>query len=70
MVAWGLLLLSLAVVVRDESVFIKPRKLALSTKTLSEGDADRMAMQAENEIFMVSFARYIEAGEKDYSVIR
>ena len=57
--------------VRDESLLIKPRKLALSTKMSAEGgDADRMAMQAENEIFMVRFARIMYcAGEKvgDYS---
>ena len=71
MAPWELLLLSLAVVVRDESLLIKPRKLAPSTKMSAEGgDADRMAMQAENEIFMVGFARIMYcAGEKslDYS---
>ena len=55
-VPWALLLLLLAVVVRDESLFIKPRKLTLSTKILLDADRIR-TMQAENEIFMVRFAR-------------
>ena len=64
-VPWALLLLSSAVVVCDESLLIKPRKLALSTKMSAEGgDADSMAMKAENEIFMVRFVRCIDAGEK------
>ena len=56
--SWGIFLLSLAVVVRDESLLIKPRKLALSTKMSADGDdADRKVTKARNEIFMVRFDR-------------
>ena len=54
----GNILIIVGSVVRDESLLIKPRKLALSTKMSADGDdADRKVTKARNEIFMVRFDR-------------